>query len=564
MILHQLLTQLFSSYPNMGKLDLLISVMAFVIGIASASLLVRVRGYLDQGKGLPTISSFIEYFESSYRQKLPHIPYIVPVRDYTIEKPWDKYAKSHSDLFACPQLSTPSYAVYVTSNPQATLILSNQAGIFGKPVEMFRYAAISIFGKQITSTQNGEEHRRHKRIVEPCLNEGIMQAGWEKMVEAYDTMKVGERIEDGGIMEDVKDCMIKLTLYVFGRSGSNFEFPWNIPKTKSGDEMPIAEALHTVENSMIAQLLVPLWLLRYFPLSSVRRLGQAQVSFVSLLRKLYRSKRLELDQSSEHDSSAPPKDILGALVASQMSAEREERLKAGEKGTRIVGLMESEIIGNIWIFLLAGHETTGHTLTFLQAFLAVYPEWQDKLYKEIKGICGDETPGYRQLNQLHLCLAACYETIRLKDIVMTLPKIALKDAILPYTTWDNQGNVTYKTHVIKKGSHIIIDSPALSLDPFVWNDPEKFDPTRFLDENERASSLINNFAGFSLGQRQCIGKRFAEVEMVAYIAHSIYEYRLYPVSKEGESEEEMRGRILRGTEELTLTPFRFGIRYEKR
>ncbi|WWC96641.1 hypothetical protein V866_003513 [Kwoniella sp. B9012] len=539
-------------------------VIVLVMTVMVLYLLDWFRGYLNvrsQVRGLPTISSLFEFFESSYRQKLPHIPYIVPVRDYTIETPWDKYAKFRSDLFACPQLSTPSYAVYVTSNSHAAVLISNKSGLFGKPTDMFRYVAINIFGKQIVSTQSGDEHHRHKKIVKPCFNENIMQTGWSKMVEAFQTMRSEEKIQGGGTMGDVKDCMIKLTLYVFGRSGFNMDFPWNIPQTKAGEN----KALHTAETSIIVQVLVPLWILLHFPLSSIRRLGQAQKSFVSHLKALYQSKRLELQTSSEYnedgDVSPPPRDILGPLVSSQMSAESEERLKAGKTRAKVVGLMESEVIGNI---CEAGHETTGHTLTFLQAFLCVYPEWQDKLYEEIISVCGDEPPSYRHMSQLNLCLAACYETIRLRDIVMTLPKIAMKHTTLPYTTWDNEGNIFHKVHFIKKGSHIVIDSPALSLNPFVWTDPGRFNPTRFLAANGKVSSSINSFAGFSLGQRQCIGKRFGEVEMVAYISHLIKEYRLFPIEKDGETIHEMKARILKGTEELTLTPGKFAVRFEKR
>nr|XP_018265046.1 uncharacterized protein I303_03228 [Kwoniella dejecticola CBS 10117]OBR87204.1 hypothetical protein I303_03228 [Kwoniella dejecticola CBS 10117] len=239
-----------------------------------------------------------------------------------------------------------------------------------------------------------------------------------------------------------------------------------------------------------------------------------------------------------------------------MSSEAEDRLEQGEKGSRVAGLLER-------IFLVAGHETTGHTLTFLQAFLALHPEWQEKLYQEIISVCGDEPLSYRHMNQLNLCLAACYETIRLREIVMTLPKIATKDTLLPYTRWDDQGNVSHHQHFVKKGSHVIIDSPALSLNPFIWEDPNTFNPERFID-NGRVSSAIDEFAGFSLGQRQCIGKRFAEVEMVCYVSHLIGEFKIYPIRERGESDEDLRERLLRGREELTLTPGRIGIRLEMR
>nr|XP_018265045.1 uncharacterized protein I303_03227 [Kwoniella dejecticola CBS 10117]OBR87203.1 hypothetical protein I303_03227 [Kwoniella dejecticola CBS 10117] len=103
---------------------------------------------------------------------------------------------------------------------------------------MFRYVAINIFGLQIVSTRNGDEHRRHKKIVKPCFNESIMQSGWDKVRDAFGVMKLEEGLatSGGGDVRDLKGCMIKLTLYVFGRSGFNIDIPWNIPESQAGEE----------------------------------------------------------------------------------------------------------------------------------------------------------------------------------------------------------------------------------------------------------------------------------------------------------------------------------------
>lgn len=53
-----------------------------------------------------------------------------------------------------------------------------------------------------------------------------------------------------------------------------------------------------------------------------------------------------------------------------------------------------------YIFLLAGHETSSHTLTFLYTLLALYPEHQQKLYEEARAVFDGNTPAYSDYSKL--------------------------------------------------------------------------------------------------------------------------------------------------------------------
>jgi cytochrome P450 len=146
---------------------------------------------------------------------------------------------------------------------------------------------------------------------------------------------------------------------------------------------------------------------------------------------------------------------------------------------------------------------------------------------------------------------------------MTIPKQTTTDTLLPYTTWDSAGNITSHTYPIKAGSHVIIDSPASQRNPFYWSDPSTFNPRRHL--GEKGSETSSGYTGFSMGSRACIGKRFAEVEMVAFLSHVVKMFRLYPVEKfQGESKDETKLRMEHGSEELTFTPGNFDLRFERR
>jgi cytochrome P450 len=122
-----------------------------------------------------------------------------------------EYAKYRTDLIACTQLTTPSYAVYVTSNPSVASSISAKSTIFLKPIKMFRYVAINVFGLQLVSTQTGVEHRRHRNVVKHCFNEEIMETSHEGMVNAIATMIKEEKLQEGGVFEDTRIMMIKVS-----------------------------------------------------------------------------------------------------------------------------------------------------------------------------------------------------------------------------------------------------------------------------------------------------------------------------------------------------------------
>jgi hypothetical protein len=132
-----------------------------------------------------------------------------------------EYAHYRSDFFACTQLTTPSYAVYVTSSPTVATSLSAKSSIFLKPTKMFRYVAINIFGLQLVSTQTGAEHKRHKNVVKHCFNEKIMESAYTGMIDALNTMIREEKLENGGLLEDTRVMMIKASnlgcTYVYRR-----------------------------------------------------------------------------------------------------------------------------------------------------------------------------------------------------------------------------------------------------------------------------------------------------------------------------------------------------------
>ncbi|OCF33552.1 hypothetical protein I316_04624 [Kwoniella heveanensis BCC8398] len=517
----------------------------------SARYVARLRHVRD----IPSTPTLFFGFEKGPRTGLPHIPWVCPVNAYTPRQPWLKYERVRSDLIALPSLLS-AHMAYLTASPRLAHIVSQNLDAFRKPTYLGRYTAMNVFGKNLLSAEDGDEHRRHATVIKRCFNECSMENVWDAMRRSLATM-LTEEVEglgNDGSVEDVRETMIRLTLLVIGSAGFGVDFPWTINET-TDEDMPFAEALHMVEKSVMLQLLVPSWIMQNIPSAKLNRYALARKCFHAHLYTMYNAKRAELsaDFHTEKNSRRDiPGDLMGSLVHSQLSVEEETRLEGGDR--RLAGLTESEIIGNM-------------------CYLALYPEWQEEVHREVKAVCKSGMPGYGDLQRLPLCLAVCLEALRLRDVVVSNFKEATRDIIAPYSTWDEHGIISHHEHVIKQGSIVVIDQTAAQLNPFTWgSDRLNFNPRRHLAASySRAIGFEGSggrspFVGFALGPRQCMGKRFAEVEMTSFISGVCSEYIIEPVGLNAdESWEEMRTRMLDDTKEhLTLQPGRFAVRFVRR
>ncbi|KAN0125404.1 Cytochrome P450 [Lactarius tabidus] len=223
-------------------------------------------------------------------------------------------------------------------------------------------------------------------------------------------------------------------------------------------------------------------------------------------------------------------------------------------------ITEQELIGNMFIFLLAGHETTAHTLCFAFAALALFPDVQERLYQQIKGIMADldGTPTYEDMNRLTLSLAVLYETLRMFPPGSSVPKKAAEDTNLTVNNADG-GKTTFP---IPAGTEIYFHMPATHYNPRYWKDPYTFRPERFLEEWPRDA-----FLPFSSGARACLGRRFFETESVAVVTVMMMKYRV-EVKEEsefiGETFEQRFERITASEQYLTNTPSRVPLVFRRR
>jgi len=183
-------------------------------------------------------------------------------------------------------------------------------------------------------------------------------------------------------------------------------------------------------------------------------------------------------------------------------------------------LTEREIIANIWVLFVAGHETTSSALAWALNYLRVYPDIQQKIYEEIQQVVGDRTPKEEDLEKLVYMDNFINEVLRIRT---PAPLVLARTATV---------DIPYKDMIIPKGSIVGVHSQLIHCNPLYWTEPEKFNPDRFSPENRKGR---NNFTylPFSAGPRQCIGTNFSLIEQRLFITRVLQKYRVVdPVDNE--------------------------------
>ncbi|XP_058462574.1 probable cytochrome P450 9f2 [Malaya genurostris] len=168
---------------------------------------------------------------------------------------------------------------------------------------------------------------------------------------------------------------------------------------------------------------------------------------------------------------------------------------------------DNELIAQAFIFFIAGFETVSLTLSLLAYELTRNVDVQAKLHEEILRI-QRELDGkpltYEVLQGMKYLDMVISETLRMWPIGTLIERMCLKDYVLD----DGQGNRI----TIERGRTVMVSVIGLHHDPKYFPEPERFNPERFSEKNSD-TIIPNTYLPFGIGPRNCIGSRFALMEM---------------------------------------------------
>ncbi|KAK4873882.1 hypothetical protein RN001_013242 [Aquatica leii] len=180
----------------------------------------------------------------------------------------------------------------------------------------------------------------------------------------------------------------------------------------------------------------------------------------------------------------------------------------------------------VLIFFFAGFETVSTMMSYVCYELAINPDVQDKLRKEVDETLEDSNGEFTYDNVTNMK----YLDMVISEALRKWPPVIVADrrCVKPFTI--EPKNLGEPRLHLEKGSVIICPLRAIHLDPKYYPNPEKFDPERFNDENKH-NILPYTYLPFGVGPRNCIGSRFALLEGKLVVAEIISKFEIVPIQK---------------------------------
>uniref|UniRef100_A0A182S621 Uncharacterized protein n=1 Tax=Anopheles maculatus TaxID=74869 RepID=A0A182S621_9DIPT len=177
-------------------------------------------------------------------------------------------------------------------------------------------------------------------------------------------------------------------------------------------------------------------------------------------------------------------------------------------------------------FMFEGHDTTSAGIIFTLLLLAHSPDVQQRLYEELQLVAGSRSDAdgaeftQRDFNELK------YMDMVLKESLRLYPPV-------PFISRNISEDTMFGDRMVPKDTLFNVHIFDLHRDPAVFPDPERFDPDRFLPENVAERSPYA-YVPFSAGLRNCIGQRFAILELKAVLGAILMNFRVLPVTRREE------------------------------
>jgi cytochrome P450 len=192
-------------------------------------------------------------------------------------------------------------------------------------------------------------------------------------------------------------------------------------------------------------------------------------------------------------------DIASAMITAADST-------TGERFSR------DELIDQLGVFFLAGHETSASALTWVFILLSALPQWRARLRKEVYDVAGNDTISPEHLRRMPQLKAFFKETLRLYPPITFLPRVALKTTQI--------GGIP-----IKRGALVMLSPWTLHRHETYWRHPHQFAPERFLPD-ATTPLYPGAYIPFGQGPHTCIGAGFAQTEALLIMATTLRAFDL--------------------------------------
>ena len=174
----------------------------------------------------------------------------------------------------------------------------------------------------------------------------------------------------------------------------------------------------------------------------------------------------------------------------------------------------------VWDLFLVTSATVNVTIRWAILYLLKFPAIQRRLQSSIDEVVPtDKTPTLADEEKLPYVTAFLAEILRLHVT-----------PIIPRSEMNNEDSYI-QGYLIPKGSVIMCNKDSISMDPGIFEEPDKFNPDRFLDRQGNFSEPKKYISAFSAGRRKCMGQRIASNELFLFMVTLMKTFSFLPADK---------------------------------
>jgi cytochrome P450 len=389
------------------------------------------------------------------------------------------------------EIHLPGLDLYMVNEPDAVQqVMTDRADAFPKS-PLLADALRPLLGDSIFTT-NGSQWRRQRTMMNPAFEQARLQVAFPVMQAAVDTMMDRLAQLPDGAEHDMEIEMTHVTADIIFRT--------IFSQAMEGDDARRIFRAFARFQALAPRLMLPSlfgvrWLVS--PLDAWRsRRAAAEIRL--LLAKLIRPRHADFLQNSDDQ----PKDTLQAFMAARDPITDDP-------------FSFDELVDQVAMLFLAGHETSASALSWACYLLAHREDIQVRMGAEVRAL-GSESPWQAgDLRSLELTRNVFRETLRLFPPVGFIARQASRACTLGTKQLDENATVVVAPWLIQRHRTY-------------WHAPDEFDPDRYQQEASR-SSLRDAYLPFGMGPRVCLGAAFALQEAALILGRLISGYRLEPL-----------------------------------
>ncbi|XP_036144046.1 cytochrome P450 4C1-like isoform X1 [Monomorium pharaonis] len=357
----------------------------------------------------------------------------------------------------------------------------------------------------------GSKWQSRRKLLTPTFHFNILKQFIKILVEESESMTKSLKNAGGVITKDLIPFISEHTLNIICETamGTSLQGMGSV-------QQQYRKAVHRMGELIVYRLTRP-WLYNDWIFLLTPK-GREQRKILKILHGFTKKIIAERKVYHKHHGKYLRNLSEGTVDAKTIRMEKKQLaildllILASEEGL----LTDSDIREEVDVFILGGYDTTSVAISFTLSLLAEHKDIQDCVRKEVDAIM-QESQGkltMKSLQDLQYLERCIKESLRLYPSLYFIARVTSE-------------KIQLNSYLIPAKTVIHLNIRDVHRDPNFWPNPEIFDPDRFLPENSRNRHPYS-YIPFSAGPRNCLGQRFALLEMKAMIAFLIHNFYLEP------------------------------------